>query len=725
MLNLENNVLEVLPKAVGRLRSLTQARLSNNQLRWLPDEIGECVALQMLWVSNNHLIALPKTLGNLVQLKQLAVARNPLRSLPYDLHKCGNLKEVDIEGLEDVLSVPPAEIFKQGIPAVFLYLKEYERRLRSSAESNTLDLSNLGIKSSTLPVEVTNMLALTELNLSQNDFKQLSSSIAYMAALTSLDISQCGKLRELPAELGVMKQLSYINCQGAPLSSPPAQVVQAGAAGIVEYLSTINDARASHALQLNEMDLVAIDLAICQLPGLTLISMAGNKIDVVTPEISRLVALESLELQNNEIRHLPRQMEKCTSLTLLNLADNNLEGPVFADLWVGAWFNLRFINIRNNDKLSALPLGVASWTRLEQLELDATHFRQPPIEVLLKGARATVHYSSKFADTEGSVARLELSGYKFKDYPMEINQLKGLKSLLLQYNEIRTLPDAITQLADLREVHLSYNPLVTVPPILAHFTALRTLRLDNTLLEDLPGFMGRLVKLKSFSCVQNRLVTLPPEFGAMTALTKINLDSNGLRALPESLGRLTALRDLSLTRNRLSFVPPDLGRLHLVEELRLSFNRLRALPREIGFMTSLMRLRLGNNMIEEIPAELEHLTLLEDLSFNANHISVIPIVVGNLARLKNINYDNNPIKSPREDVLSAGGQALCLYFQKLYQSALTKGLDMSHAGLRHFPTETLTVPKLASLNLDDNALQAPPPLLPAVLTGHVSSLPPY
>ena len=32
---------------VGKLKVLTQLRLSNNQLRWLPDEIGDCSALQV------------------------------------------------------------------------------------------------------------------------------------------------------------------------------------------------------------------------------------------------------------------------------------------------------------------------------------------------------------------------------------------------------------------------------------------------------------------------------------------------------------------------------------------------------------------------------------------------------------------------------------------------------------------------------------------------------
>ena len=102
--------------------------------------------------------------------------------------------------------------------------------------------------------------------------------------------------------------------------------------------------------------------------------------------------------------------------------------------------------------------------------------------MLRKGAKPTVDFCSKFADTEGTVAKLELSGYKFKAYPMEICQLKGLKALLLQYNEIRVLPHEITVLQDLRELHLSHNPLLTVPPVLGHLTGLRALRYGVCLL---------------------------------------------------------------------------------------------------------------------------------------------------------------------------------------------------------------------------------------------------
>jgi Leucine-rich repeat (LRR) protein len=105
-------------------------------------------------------------------------------------------------------------------------------------------------------------------------------------------------------------------------------------------------------------------------------------------------------------------------------------------------------------------------------------------------------------------------------------------------------------------------------------------------------------------------------------------------------------------------------------------DRLHSLPKEMGYMTSLIRLRVGNNALTELPVELERLTLLEDLSF-----------------------DNNPIKNPREDVLAQGSESLIFYMQRMYESALTNGLEMIDAQLKHFPIETLTVPKLHSLRL--------------------------
>ena len=63
-----------------------------------------------------------------------------------------------------------------------------------------------------------------------------------------------------------------------------------------------------------------------------------------------------------------------------------------ADGQVGAWCNLKHLNIKQNDRLSRLPLALSNWTALQKLEIDAHQFTQPPIEVIRKGAKATVDY---------------------------------------------------------------------------------------------------------------------------------------------------------------------------------------------------------------------------------------------------------------------------------------------------------------------------------------------
>jgi leucine-rich repeat protein SHOC2 len=312
----------------------------------------------------------------------------------------------------------------------------------------------------------------------------------------------------------------------------------------------------------------------------------------------------------------------------------------------------------------------------------------------------------------GEVIKLHLNGYKLQRFPEEANSLLRLQCLQLQHNELNLLPDNITMLGSLTELSLSHNPLVIVPPVIAQITGLRMLRLDNTLLEEFPASLGKLRHLRALSVVQNSISSLPEEIGGLRSLTKLNFDTNNISQIPEAaLGALSNLVELSFTRNQLGWIPKTIGTLIWLEELRVGFNRLVNLPGEIGGLTSLVRLRVGHNLLESLPLELGLVGNLEELSFDANLISIIPIVLGKLERLRHINFDANPVKSPREDVLKQGGESLILYLRRLYASALSCGLEMSHSGLRNFPLEACTIPSLHSLRLDDNELES----LPAVL----------
>jgi Leucine-rich repeat (LRR) protein len=406
-------------------------------------------------------------------LRVLAVAKNPLRSFPAELCRCASLKEVDVEGLDEYLSVPPVEVARQSVPATFQYLKEYQRRLAWIAETSALDLSSMGLKVSTLPLEVTNMTGLTSLNLSRNAMTALSGSLHHMVSLTELDLQECRGLRELSPEVGLMTQLKHIITLQCSLSSPPPEVLAVGVPAVLDYLARIYSARASHALHLNGLDLVSTDTAISKVDGLIILSMANNKLQDVSSALARLVTLQTLDLRANWLQSLPRELECLTALTDVDLSDNRLTGPVLLGLWIGAWENLRQFNVKLNPELRRLPLSVSRWLKLETLLLDEEQFTQPPMEVLRKGAQSTVEYCGKFSDSTGAVSKLQLNGYKFQHYPEEVNQLTSLKSLQLQYNDIKLLPSSMSILINLRELSVSHNPLVKVPQIVSSLTGLQ------------------------------------------------------------------------------------------------------------------------------------------------------------------------------------------------------------------------------------------------------------
>jgi hypothetical protein len=63
--------------------------------------------------------------------------------------------------------------------------------------------------------QVTNMTAVTALNLARNAMSALSSSINYMVSLTDLDVSDCINLKQLSSQMGAMKQLTRIGTANA------------------------------------------------------------------------------------------------------------------------------------------------------------------------------------------------------------------------------------------------------------------------------------------------------------------------------------------------------------------------------------------------------------------------------------------------------------------------------------------------------------------------------
>jgi Leucine-rich repeat (LRR) protein len=89
-LELDDNLLTVLPPEIGQLTNLRRLELGGNQLTALPPEIGQLTNLWRLELGGNQLSALPREIANLLSgVWELGLAGNPLPEPIFELYGQG------------------------------------------------------------------------------------------------------------------------------------------------------------------------------------------------------------------------------------------------------------------------------------------------------------------------------------------------------------------------------------------------------------------------------------------------------------------------------------------------------------------------------------------------------------------------------------------------------------------------------------------------------------
>lgn len=93
-----NQEMRVLPKGVGKLKSLHKLKVDHDDLDELPDEICDLEHLHEIQAHHNNLRQLPKALERLGQLEILDVHNNELRTLPKNITRLSALKYLNVHG---------------------------------------------------------------------------------------------------------------------------------------------------------------------------------------------------------------------------------------------------------------------------------------------------------------------------------------------------------------------------------------------------------------------------------------------------------------------------------------------------------------------------------------------------------------------------------------------------------------------------------------------------
>jgi internalin A len=175
---------------------------------------------------------------------------------------------------------------------------------------------------------------------------------------------------------------------------------------------------------------------------------------------------------------------------------------------------------------------------------------------------------------ESPLADLNLGCNKLHDLPMEFGQLKRLKKLWLEDNDLEQFPMSICSCTAIVSLRLSGNNLNSIPQAISYLVNLEDIALDNNEFEEFPRALLNLMNLKHMWLRQNKLSCLDESIGDMTSLLTLSLSSNRLVSIPDSLGSLYNLSKLYLNSNDLSELPDTIIELPCLEILNISNNRV-------------------------------------------------------------------------------------------------------------------------------------------------------
>ncbi|KAG7523310.1 leucine-rich repeat-containing protein 10 [Solea senegalensis] len=199
------------------------------------------------------------------------------------------------------------------------------------------------------------------------------------------------------------------------------------------------------------------------------------------------------------------------------------------------------------------------------------------------------------------------------------------RTLDLSSRQLRRLPVAACVFDELVKLYLSDNNLSTLPAELQGLRKLQLLALDFNCFEELPAAVCRLPQLNILYLGNNKLYQLPNELSELKELNTLWLETNCFTAFPEVVCELSNLKTLHLGYNQIRSLPNELGQLEELRSIWLAGNQLAEFPPVLLEMHFLAVIDVDRNKIRYFPG-LSHLQGLKLVIYDHNPCINAPVV---------------------------------------------------------------------------------------------------
>lgn len=396
---------------------------------------------------------------------------------------------------------------------------------------------------------------LSSINISGDIYGNFSA----LTALTSLDLSGNSLNGPVPADLGLCKNLKFLNM--------------------------------SHNIIAGELNFTGLD-------SIEVLDLSENRIEgniqSVLPRICNRLVVANIS-SNNLTGEIGNSLDGCLNLQHVDFSYNYLTGNIEFEFQRLKMFHAS----RNNLSGVIQPWVFSEDCRLEGLDLSENKFvGQLPKEIS--------HCKNLV------VLNLWGDGFTGK-IPWEIGSLVNLQALIMGRNSFdRDVPESLINLTKLSFLDLSGNNFRgDVQRVFGRITQVKFLLLHGN---SYTGgiYSSGILTLPNISRIDlsnnNLSGQLPVEFSQMQSVKYLFLSSNQFTGnIPPEYGNFQQLQALDLSHNRLNgSIPHTLGKLKSLLWLMLASNELSGeIPPELGNCSSMLWLNLANNQISgKIPPEL-------------------------------------------------------------------------------------------------------------------------
>lgn len=287
--------------------------LNSNLFTEIPEAIYQLPTLTTLGLSYNKITHLPDKISTLQNLKELYVSGNPIRSFSPAITQLQNLIKIDLGSLG--FTTFPAFLLKmQQLESISLagnHILRIPESIQDLTHLKELNLSFSGIN--TIPNEIFSLSNLRSLEWTGNNLERIPSKITTLQNLEKLVIGFNSDLESPTTVLSDLPQLRELHISGLKggIKKPMISNV-----GILDKLEV---------LWMSYNELQDIPSSLFDLKRLRRLSLANNKLEILSERLGELSNLEYLYLEKNQLTTLPNSIKKLKKLRHLSLADNPLE----------------------------------------------------------------------------------------------------------------------------------------------------------------------------------------------------------------------------------------------------------------------------------------------------------------------------------------------------------------------------------------------------------------